>query len=96
MAEWVLDADIHGCFDFINHDWLLKHIPMNKRILKRWLKSGVVEFGQLKLTTEGTPQGGIISPTLANMALDGLEKELIKHFGAKNSLKNSKTSDIPR
>ncbi|OZN24115.1 group II intron reverse transcriptase/maturase [Actinobacillus seminis] len=90
MAEWVLDADIHGCFDFINHDWLLKHIPMNKRILKKWLKSGVVEFGQLKPTTEGTPQGGIISPTLANMALDGLEKELIKHFGAKNSLKIAK------
>lgn len=60
-AEWILDADIQGCFDHINHDWLLKHIPMNKRILHKWLKSGVVEFGQLKRTEEGTPQGGIIS-----------------------------------
>ncbi|WP_082987394.1 group II intron reverse transcriptase/maturase [Gallibacterium salpingitidis] len=86
-VEWVLDADIQGCFDHINHDWLLKHIPMNKRILHKWLKSGVVEFGQLKRTEEGTPQGGIISPTLANMALDGLETLLAQHFGAKNGSK---------
>ncbi|MBV6524973.1 group II intron reverse transcriptase/maturase, partial [Ursidibacter maritimus] len=82
-VEWVLDADIAGCFDHISHDWLLKHIPMNKRILRKWLKSGVVEFGRLKRTEEGTPQGGIISPTLANMALDGLEKLLETHFGKK-------------
>lgn len=84
-VEWVLDADIAGCFDHISHDWLLKHIPMNKRILRKWLKSGVVEFGQLKRTEEGTPQGGIISPTLANMALDGLETLLETHFGVKGS-----------
>ncbi|SUB51670.1 group II intron reverse transcriptase/maturase [Pasteurella testudinis] len=84
-AEWILDADIQGCFDHISHDWLLTHIPMNKRILRKWLKSGVVEFGRLRRTEEGTPQGGIISPTLANMALDGLENELAKHFGAKGS-----------
>lgn len=58
---------------------------MNKRILRKWLKSGVVEFGRLKRTEEGTPQGGIISPTLANMALDGLEKLLETHFGGKGS-----------
>ncbi|OBW96607.1 group II intron reverse transcriptase/maturase [Gallibacterium anatis] len=86
-VEWVLDADIAGCFDHINHDWLIKHIPMNKRILRKWLKSGVVEFGQLKQTTEGTPQGGIISPTLANMTLDGLECLLENHFGKKGSRK---------
>lgn len=84
-AEWVLDADIQGCFDHISHDWLIRHIPMNKRILRKWLKSGVVEFGQLKATKEGTPQGGIISPTLANMALDGLETLLAEHFGKKQS-----------
>lgn len=86
-VEWVLDADIAGCFDHINHDWLIKHIPINKRILRKWLKSGVVEFGQLKQITEGTPQGGIISPTLANMTLDGLECLLENHFGKKGSRK---------
>ncbi|PJG82693.1 group II intron reverse transcriptase/maturase [Caviibacterium pharyngocola] len=86
-VEWVLDADIQGCFDHISHDWLLKHIPMNKRILRKWLQSGVVEFGQLKRTEEGTPQGGIISPTLANMALDGLESLLAEHFGKKTGSK---------
>lgn len=86
-VEWVLDADIAGCFDHISHEWLLKNIPMNKRILKKWLKSGVVEFGQLQRTEAGTPQGGIISPTLANMALDGLETLLETHFGKRGSRK---------
>lgn len=80
-ASWVLDADIQGCFDHINHNWLIDNIPMNKRILSKWLKSGVVDMGQVKQTEEGTPQGGIISPTLANMTLDGMEALLTKHFG---------------
>jgi len=82
---WVLEADIEGCFDHINHQWLIDHIPMDKVMLRKWLKAGVIDMGQLKTTEAGTPQGGIISPTLANMALDGLEKELAKHFGAKAS-----------
>ena len=82
-AQWVLEADIEGCFDHINHQWLVSHVPMNKTILKRWLKAGVVHKGQLTTTDEGTPQGGIISPTLANMALNGLEMELRAHLGAK-------------
>lgn len=86
-VEWVLDADIAGCFDHISHEWLLKHIPINKRILRKWLKSGVVEFGSLQQTEEGTPQGGIISPTLANMTLDGLERLLETQFGQKGSRK---------
>jgi RNA-directed DNA polymerase len=86
-AQWVLDADIQGCFDHISHDWLINNIPMNKRILTKWLKSGVVDMGQVKATEEGTPQGGIISPTLANMALDGLEKVLAEYFGEKASKK---------
>lgn len=85
--KWLLDADIKGCFDHISHEWLLKHIPMNKRVLRKWLKAGVVDMGELKATEEGTPQGGIISPTLANMALDGLEKRLAEHFGEKASRK---------
>ncbi len=79
-AEWILEGDIKTCFDNINHDWLLKNIPMNKWILKKWLKAGYMENKKLFPTESGTPQGGIISPILANMALDGLEKELKEIF----------------
>lgn len=82
-ARWVLEADIQGCFDHINHDWLVNQVRMNKTILKRWLKAGVVHKGQLTPTDEGTPQGGIISPTLANVTLNGLELDLFAHLGAK-------------
>ncbi len=80
-AQWVLDADIEGFFDNINHDWLLGHVPIDKRILRQWLIAGVVHRGQLQATEAGTPQGGIISPTLANLALDGLESLLKQHLG---------------
>ena len=86
-APWVLDADISGCFDQINHDWLLANIPMDKAILHKWLKSGFVEGGNWFPTIAGTPQGGIASPTLANMTLDGMEALLEKRFGAKSSRK---------
>lgn len=79
-AQWVLEGDIKGCFDNINHDWLVNNIIMDKIILKKWLKSGYVEQGNLFGTEAGTPQGGIISPTLANCTLDGLEGLLSKHF----------------
>ncbi|WP_131783974.1 group II intron reverse transcriptase/maturase [Legionella gresilensis] len=75
-AEWILEADIKACFDKINHQWLLNNIPMDKVILKQWLSSGYVENQTLMPTREGTPQGGIISPTLANMKLDGLENAI--------------------
>lgn len=70
-------------FDHISHEWLLNHVPTDRVILRKWLKAGVVELGQLKATEAGTPQGGIISPTLANVALDGLEKRITEHFGGK-------------
>jgi RNA-directed DNA polymerase len=79
-AQWVLEADIKGCFDHISHDWLLAHIPMEKAILRQWLKAGYMEKGQLHPTEEGTPQGGIISPVLMNMTLDGLETMLKQRF----------------
>lgn len=82
-ARWVLDADIEGFFDNINHDWLIRHVRMDKTILRKWLKSGVIDRAQLLPTEKGTPQGGIISPALANWTLNGLEKELILHLGAK-------------
>lgn len=75
-AEWVLEADIEGCFDNIDHDWLLKHVHMDRRILKMWLDSGYIEQGRYHRTEAGTPQGGIISPCLANVTLNGLEKGL--------------------
>jgi RNA-directed DNA polymerase len=75
-AQWILDADITGFFDNINHDWLLANVHMNKRVLRKWLKAGVVDRGQLHRTEMGTPQGGIISPTLANITLNGLERGL--------------------
>lgn len=71
---WVLEGDIKSCFDRISHEWLLKNIPMDKRMLQHWLKAGYWENGQLFPTREGTPQGGIISPLLANLTLDGLEQ----------------------
>jgi len=77
-APWVLDADIKACFDRISHDWLLEHIPLPKKVLKQWLKSGYMEQSKYYDSEEGTPQGGIISPILANMALDGLEDIVIK------------------
>jgi RNA-directed DNA polymerase len=79
-AQWVLEGDIKGCFDHISHDWMLRHIPMDKPVLQKWLKSGYVENRVLFPTEAGTPQGGIISPTLANMTLDGLEKRLAERF----------------
>ncbi|KVN06890.1 group II intron reverse transcriptase/maturase [Burkholderia diffusa] len=79
-ARWVLEADIKGCFDHINHDWLEDHVPMDKEILRKWLKAGLIYKGQLQATEVGTPQGGIISPTLANVTLNGLERELIEHL----------------
>lgn len=79
-AEWVLEADIKGCFDNISHKWLLENTPLDRKVLKEWLKAGVIYNGEFTETETGTPQGGIISPTLANLALDGLEKVLNQNF----------------
>ncbi len=79
-AEWILEGDIRSCFDRISHAWLLTHIPMEKPMLKKWLKAGYIEHHQLHPTEEGTPQGGIISSAIANMTLDGLERLLACHF----------------
>lgn len=78
--EWVLEGDIKGCFDNINHEWMQKNIPMDKEILHKFLKAGFVEKGKLNATDQGTPQGGTISPTLCNYVLDGLERLLKNKF----------------
>jgi RNA-directed DNA polymerase len=73
-ATWVLEGDITGCYDNISQQWLRRNIPMDKTVLDKWLRAGYVENGITYPTRKGTPQGGIISPTLANMTLDGLEE----------------------
>ena len=74
--QWVLEGDIKACFDEISHQWLLQHVFMDRQILRKWLQAGYWEKGQLFPTRKGTPQGGIISPILANIALDGMQKAI--------------------
>ena len=59
--QWVLEGDIKACFDEIGHQWLLQHVLMDRQILRKWLKAGYREKGQLFPTRKGTPQGGVIS-----------------------------------
>ena len=76
------------CFDKISHDWLLANVPTDRTILQKWLKSGYMDKHVLHETTEGTPQGGIVSPALANCALDGLERLLRERFPEGTRLKS--------
>ena len=78
-AQWVLEGDIKGCFDHISHEWLLQNVTIDRQVLRKWLKAGVIERNVFHITDEGTPQGGIISPTLANATLDGIEALLAKY-----------------
>lgn len=81
-ALWVMEADIAGCFDNIDHEWLIGNVPMESTVLHKWLKSGLIYQDQFQETQAGTPQGGIISPTLANVTLNGLESGLAAHLAA--------------
>ncbi|SPM45668.1 reverse transcriptase [Orientia tsutsugamushi] len=85
--EWILKADIRGCFNNINHEWLLNNIPMNKTILQKFLKIKYLKTGKTYSIESGTPQSGIISPLLANMALDGLGGLLTEKLPMKTSSK---------
>ena len=90
-SKFVLDADISRCFDRINHDALLGKIGQSpyRRLIKQWLKSGVLDNNQFLKSVEGTPQGGVISPLLANIALHGMEKRL-SEFAKTIDLKDKK------
>jgi RNA-directed DNA polymerase len=79
-AQWIFEGDIAACYDQINHDWMVEHIPMDKTILRKWLKAGCMEKNAFYPTEAGTPQGGIISPVAANLTLDGLEQILRERF----------------
>lgn len=93
-AQWILEGDIKGCFDNINHQWLLTNVPMDKSILTQFLKAGFVYERHLNPTKAGTPQGGIISPLLANMTLDGIEKLLMAKYPKRG--KNTKKVNFIR
>ena len=85
---WIFDADIRGAFDNISHEFILnrlEHTP-SRELIKQWLKAGYVEAEVFRKTDSGTPQGGIISPLLANIALDGLDELLATYSKQKEYL----------
>lgn len=94
--QWVLEGDIKGCFDNIDHDWLLRNVVMDRVILHKWLKAGFLEKTTLFPTEKGTPQGGIISPCLANIVLDGMEAVLDKEFGSRRNLSGRRNRQMRR
>ena len=75
---WIFEGDFKSCFDTLDHDWILKQLGNfpNKKLINKWLKAGYLYNGMFDKTYMGTPQGGIISPTLANVALTGLDEAL--------------------
>jgi RNA-directed DNA polymerase len=85
--QWILEGDIKSCFDEISQEWLLSHIPMDRKILRKWLEAGFIEQRVHYPTIAGTPQGGIISPALMNMTLDGLESLLRTNFPIRSGKK---------
>jgi RNA-directed DNA polymerase len=72
-ATWILEGDIEGFFDHIAFPWIEDHIPMNKQLLAKWLRCGFIDRDTHHSTAAGVPQGGIISPVISNLVLDGLE-----------------------
>lgn len=93
QPKFVLDADIEKCFDKISHEKLLAKlstIPTIADPIRGWLKAGIFEKGEVIPSEAGTPQGSVISPLLANVALHGLETDLV------NSLPKSKKPKVVR
>ena len=85
MNTWILDADIKGAFDNICHKFILNvlgNVP-GRELIKQWLKAGYIEAEMFHETESGTPQGGVLSPLLANIALDGLDNLLATHYKVK-------------
>lgn len=86
--KWVFEGDFQGCFDNLNHNFILEQIKKfpAKNTIEKWLKTGYVDNKVFHTTESGTPQGGIISPLLANIALHGLEEEIgVKYMWKKPS-----------
>jgi len=97
--KFILDADIKGFFDNISHDWIMEHVMIDKKILKLWLKAEHIEMGKTYESLHGIPQGGIISPMIANIVLDGLSKAIgisvdkLKYPSIRNSVKVVRYAD---
>lgn len=85
-SRWILEGDIKACFDKISHSWLIANIPMDKGILSKWLAAGYIKKDIFYQTEEGTPQGGIISPTLLILTLCGLETAATKAADLKDKV----------
>ena len=85
--EWVLEGDIKGCFDNFSHEWMMDNIPMDKHVLKEFIKAGFVFQGQMFPSERGSPQGGVISPILANMVLNGMERLVKSNFKGVNLIR---------
>lgn len=79
---WVMKTDVKSCFDNLSHEWIMDNIPIDKKVLWKFLKCGYVDNHKFHMTNRGVPQGGSISPIICNMALDGLEDKLIESIGA--------------
>lgn len=79
--QWVLKTDIESCFENISHEWVLNHIPLDKKVLYQFLKSGYLEGSIYHSADKGIPQGGSISSVICNMVLDGIECCLLNKFG---------------
>lgn len=77
-SKYTLEVDIRKCFDSIDHQFIIKNIQMNRKILKQWLKNGVMDSENFYYDKMGVPQGGIISPIIGNLVLNGFE-QLIKN-----------------
>ena len=92
-AQWILEGDIKACFDEIDHGWLKNNIMIDQRVLTQWLQAGYIEKNQLFETVRGAPQGGPASPLLANMVLDGLEKEIHSGCGQGNKVNYIRFAD---
>jgi RNA-directed DNA polymerase len=92
--QWILEADIEKCFDKISHDFLKEITPIcDKKILEEILSSGIQIGGQIEKNIEGTPQGGVISPLLCNVALNGLEDEIKNCFSKSRDKVDKETGE---
>jgi RNA-directed DNA polymerase len=79
-VQWILEGDIRSCFDSLSQEWLMAHIPMDKVILRKWLQAGFMDKHVLYPTEAGVPQGGVASPVIMNLALNGLERHIKDAF----------------
>lgn len=94
-CEWILKADIESCFDNISHEWLLENIPLQPKLLKKFLKAGYVEHGTRYPTERGIPQGGSVSNVICNLTLDGLEVRCCENRCKKSNMSDTHRCTIP-